>query len=209
MKKKSLMKIKNFVIYAKKRFTDDNKKVKDHCHFTGKYRGAANNNCNMNYKKSKYIPIVFHNGSTYDHLFIIKELAKEIEGQVECLGENTEKYITFSVQINKKKLKIDKDGNDKIFNIPCKLKFIDSFRFKSTSLSSLDDNLSDGLHGNKFTDCKSSLHYMKVENNQLIFNCLNCNKNYGKDFNKELTNRFSNIYKFCNGGINKFILLHE
>ena len=91
-----------FCYICKKRFTDDNKKVKDHCHFTGKYRGAANNNCNMNYKKSKYIPIVFHNGSTYDHLFIIKELAKEIEGQVECLGENTEKYITFSVQINKK-----------------------------------------------------------------------------------------------------------
>ena len=48
---------------------------------------------------------------------------------------------------------------------------------------------------------------MKVEDNQLIFKCLNCNENYNNDFNKELINRFSNKYKFCNGDINKFILL--
>ena len=80
---------------------DDNKKynLRDHCHFTGKYRGAAHNSCNMNYKLSKHIPVVFPNGSKYDYHFIIKELAKEFEGQFECLGENTEKYITFSVPI--------------------------------------------------------------------------------------------------------------
>ena len=43
-----------------------------------------------------------HNGPTYDYYFIIEELAKEFEGQSECLGENTEKYITFSVPIKKK-----------------------------------------------------------------------------------------------------------
>ena len=106
----------------------------------------------MNYKISKNIPVVFHNGSTYDYHFIIKELAKELEGQFECLGENTEKYITFSVQIDKEIIKIDKDGNDKIVNIPCKLKFIDSFKFMVTSLSSLVYNLSDGLHSNKCRD---------------------------------------------------------
>ena len=77
----------------------------------------------------------------------------------------------------------------------------------ATSLSSPVDNLSDGLHSNKCTDCKSSLDYMKVENNQVICKCLNCNKNYNKEFNKELINRFSSIYKFCNGDINKSILL--
>ena len=82
-------------------------------------------------------------------------------------------------------------------NIPYKLKFIDSFTCMSTSLSSIVDNISDGLHSNKCTNCKSSLDYMKVVNNQLIFRCLNCNKNYNKYFNKELINRFSNIYKFC------------
>ena len=92
-------------------------------------------------------------------------------------------------------------------NIPYKLKFIGSFRFMATSLSSPVDNLSDGLHSNKCTDCKSSLDHMKVENNQVICKCLNCNKNYNKEFNKELINRFSSIYKFCNGDINKSILL--
>ena len=78
---------------------------------------------------SKNIPVVFHNGSKYDYHFIIKELAKELEGQFESLGENTKKYITFSVPINKKITKIDKDRNDKIVNISYKLKFIESFRF--------------------------------------------------------------------------------
>ena len=44
---------------------------------------------------------MFHNGSTYDYHFIIKELADEFEGEFECLGENTEKYITFSVPLKK------------------------------------------------------------------------------------------------------------
>ena len=80
---------------CKKEFSiDDNDKVRDHCHFTGKYR-----------KASKEIPVVFHNGSTYDYHFIIKELGKEFEGQFKCLGQNTEKYINLSVPIkNDRKL---------------------------------------------------------------------------------------------------------
>ena len=56
----------------------------------------------MNYKITKNIPIVSHNLSSYDSHFIIKELANEFDGELECLGENTEKYISFSVKINKK-----------------------------------------------------------------------------------------------------------
>ena len=74
-----------------------NQKVRDHCHYTGKYRGAAHSICNLRYKIPKKIPVVFHNGSTYDYHFIIKQLAKEFKGNSECLGENTVKYITFSV----------------------------------------------------------------------------------------------------------------
>ena len=118
----------------------------------------------MNYKISKNIPVVFHNGCTYDYHFITKELAKEFEGQFEC--ENTEKYITFSVPINNEITKTDEDNNKKTIQIPYKLKFIDSFRFMSASLSSLVDNLSDGLHSNKCTKCNSSLHSMKVKDNQ-------------------------------------------
>ena len=76
---------------CKKEFNND--KVRDHCHFTGKYRGAAHNTCNLRYKIPKNIPVIFHNGSTYDYHFIIKELACEFEGNFECIGENTEKYI--------------------------------------------------------------------------------------------------------------------
>ena len=70
-------------------------KVRDHCHFTGKFRGAAHSICNLRCKVPKEIPVVIHNSLTYDYHFIIKQLAEEFNGQFECLGENTEKYITF------------------------------------------------------------------------------------------------------------------
>ena len=81
--------------------------------------------------------MVYHDGSRYDYHFIIKELSEEFEGQFECLGQNTEKYITFSVSIKKE---LD---NGK--SITYKIKFIDSFRFISGSLSNLVDNLSEEL----------------------------------------------------------------
>ena len=143
---------------CKKEFDNNNKKqqkVRDHCHYTEKYRGAAHNICNLRYKIPKEIPVVFHNGSTYDYHFIIKELVKEFEGNFECLGENTEKYITFSVPIKKK---ID----NKDLEITYKIKFIDSYRFMSSSLSKLVDNLSEGIHNNKCSDCESNLDYIKI-----------------------------------------------
>ena len=88
----------------------------------------------------KKIPVIFHNGSTYDYHFIIKELAKGFDGQFKCLGEYTEEYIIFLVPIKNYKGKTSK------------IKFIDSSRFMSTSLSCLVDNLSDRLHSDKCTD---------------------------------------------------------
>ena len=182
-------------------------KVKDHYHYTGKYRGVAHDICNLRYKIPNKIPLVFHNGSTYDYHFIIKELAEEFEGEFECLGKNTEKYITFSVPIKKGITKTDKDGNDKILKISYKIKFIDSCRFMSCSLSSLVTNLSEGLHNGMCTGCKFYLDYMAIKDEKLNFRRFECKKNYEKDFNKELTKRFANTYEFCNGDINKFILL--
>ena len=63
-------------------------KIKDHCHYTGKFRGAAHSICNLRCKAPKEIPVVFHYGSTYDYHFIIEQLAKEFKGQLEYLGEN-------------------------------------------------------------------------------------------------------------------------
>ena len=77
----------------------------------------------------------------------------------------------------------------------------------SSLLSKLIDNLSEGLHNNKCLDCESCLDYMKTKNEKLILKCINCKQNYEKDFNKELIKRFASTYEFCNGNLNKFILL--
>ena len=123
------------------------------------------------------------------------------------MGENTEKYKTFSIPIKKKIRKSDKDDNGKIVNISYKIKFTDSFRFMSSSLSSLASNLSGGLYRDKCTDCKSCLDYMSDKYDQLVLRCFKCKNNYNKDFNKDLIKRFQNTYKFCDRDINKFILL--
>ena len=73
--------------------------------------------------------------STYDYHLIIKELAKEFQGSFECLGENTEKYITFSVLLDKQ--------HDSAKMITYKIRFKDSYRFMSRSLSKLVDNSAD------------------------------------------------------------------
>ena len=147
---------------CEKKFCDDkNKKseyelyhkIRDHCHDTGKFRGAAHSGCNLRYKVPKEIPIVFHNGSAYDYHFVIKKLAEEFKSEFECLGENTEKYITFSVPLKKE--------NDDIKKIKFKLKFIDSYRFMSTSLSNLVDNLS----GVFDKECKKCMKRKKIRLN--------------------------------------------
>ena len=96
---------RTFCFLCKKTFFEDVKnnyiKVRDHCHYTGKYRGAAHKICNLMYNTPRKMPVVFHNGSSYDYHFIIKGLAEEYDGDFECLGENKEKYITFSVPIKK------------------------------------------------------------------------------------------------------------
>ena len=124
----------------------------------------------------------------------------EFEGNFECLGENTEKYITFSVPIKKK-------IENKDIEITYKIKFIDSFRFMATSILKLVDNLTEDIHGDKCVDCKSDLSYMKVIDEALIFRCFNCKKNDEKEINKELIERFASIYKFCNNDLNKLVML--
>ena len=186
-----------------KEFDKNNKKhdkVRDQCHYTGKYRGAPHNICNLRYQISKEIPLVFHNGSTYDYYFIIKELVKEVDRNFECLGENTEKYITFSVPIKKK-------IENKNIEITYKIKFVDSYRFMSMPLSKPIDNLSEGLHNDTCINCESCLDYIKTKNEKLILKCFNCKQYYEKGFNKELIKRFASTYEFCNKDLSKFILL--
>ena len=126
------------------------KKVKDHCHYTEKLRGAPHSICNLNYNVEKEIPIIIHNAS-YD----INQLATEFEGELNCIGDNMEKYITFSLPI--KKEVNNYDGEKKI--ITYKLKFIDSFRFMSDSLSNFFDNTS-GIYNS--IECKSCIEKIKI-----------------------------------------------
>ena len=113
---------------------DDN--VRDHCHFTGRYRGAAHNKCNLKYKKPKFIPVVFHNLSGYDSHIFIKNLGFTA-GNIDCIP-NEEKYISFTKHI-KVGSYINKKGETKPINY--KIRLIDSFKFMSASLDSLVNNL--------------------------------------------------------------------
>ena len=123
---------------CQKEFCIDNnkkmRKVRDHCHYTGKHRGAVHSKCDLNYKIDKEIPVLFYNGSVYDYHFKIKYLAREFKRTFESLGENTEKYISFTIPF--KKLINDKE-------IKYRIRISDSCRFMQDSLSNLIDNLSE------------------------------------------------------------------
>lgn len=100
-------------------------KVRDHCHFTGKYRQCLCLNCNFEMVSPSFVPIFFHNLS-YDSHFIIRELGCD-ENDIHVIPNSSEKYISFSKEIAPR------------FNI----KFVDTFRFMSDSLSKLAENLSE------------------------------------------------------------------
>ena len=104
-------------------------RVRDHCHFTGKFRGAAHNICNLKFKKPKFTPVFFHNLSGYNsHLFVTK-LGKS-EGDITCIPNNEEKYISFSklIQIG---TYLDKDKNEK--EIIHEVRFLDSAKLMASS----------------------------------------------------------------------------
>ena len=81
------------------------RKIRDHYHCPRNYRGATNNTWDLWYQTPKEISVVFHNDSTCDYHSIIKEVAKECKGEFKYLGENREKYITFSVSVKNDKNK--------------------------------------------------------------------------------------------------------
>ena len=117
----------------------ENDRVRDHCHYTGRYRGAAHNSCNLKYRKPESVPVFFHNLTGYDsHLFIKKLGSSNEKENIECIPNNEEKYITFTKNIivgqytNKKG-----EVKDKTF----KIVFKDSLKFMSSSLGALVNNL--------------------------------------------------------------------
>ena len=112
-------------------------RVRDHCHYTGRYRGAAHNKCNLKYRKPNNIPVFFHNLAGYDSHLFIKKLGTT-EGNIDCIPNNEEKYITFSKTIKTGEY-TNKRGETK--NKYFKIVFKDSLKFLNSSIDTLVNNL--------------------------------------------------------------------
>ena len=119
-------------------------KVRDHCHFTGRYRGAAHNKCYLNYRKPNFTPVVFHNLSGYDSYLFIKNLGFS-QGNIDCIPNNEERYISFTKSIEVGRY-TSKEGESKPLHH--KIRFIDSFKFMADSLDSLVNNLPEDAFNN-------------------------------------------------------------
>ena len=120
------------------------KKVRDHCHITGKYRGAAHDTCNLNFQITDKIPVIFHNLRGYDSHFIMQEISEIIKKHTykETGKDGKEKVKQLNINVipnNMEKYLAIMVGNN--------LKFIDSFQFMSSSLDKLVSNLpKESLH---------------------------------------------------------------
>ena len=113
-------------------------KVRDYCHFTGQYREAAHNSCNLRCRKPMILPVIFHNLQGYDAYLFLKQLST-VPGVLNCMPSTEKKYISFS-----KKIKVDeyrsKHNGDSV-SLYFELRFIDSYKFLQTSLANLVGNL--------------------------------------------------------------------
>ena len=124
-----------------------NDKVRDHCHFTGKYRGAAHNSCNLQCRKPMILPVIFHNLQGYDAHLFIKQLS-HLAGDLSCIPSTEEKYISFSKKIKVDEYKSRRTGET--VSLCFEIRFIDSYKFLQTSLANLVRNLQpDDFHNTK------------------------------------------------------------
>ena len=129
---------------CRKEFGNGNlKKVRDHCHFSGKFRGAAHSLCNFKFQRPKFTPVFFHNLQNYDaHLFVRALGTLEEVLEVTCIPNNEEKYISFSLKFELKKERREvAEGEWKEFVVKHEIRFLDSFKFTLAGLSSLVENL--------------------------------------------------------------------
>ena len=144
----SFDKAKTCHICKKELLTDNGvNKVRDHCHFTGQYRGAAHNSCNLQCRKPMILPVIFHNLQGYDAHLFIKQLAC-LPGGLNCIPSTEEKYISFSKKIKVDEYKSRRTGET--VSLYFEIRFIDSFKFLQTSLANLVSNLQpDDFHNTK------------------------------------------------------------
>ena len=154
----SFDKAKTCHICKKELLTDNGvDKVRDHCHFTGQYRGAAHNSCNLQCRKPMILPVIFHNLQGYDAHLFIKQLAC-LPGELNCIPSTEEKYISFSKKIKVDEYKSRRTGET--VSLYFEIRFIDSFKFLQTSLANLVSNLQPDDFNNTKTIFKDSVELL-------------------------------------------------
>ena len=158
----------------------NDRKVRDHCYHTDKYRSAAHSICNLKFNVCNEIPVAFQKQFKNWLAFYYKRINKRVRGKFECLVGNAEKYKPFSVTIVKSITKIDKVISENVVTISCKIEFIDSPRFMASSLSSVIDIISEGVHKVNCKDCSCFLEYESVKDVSIKFKCTSCKKFYLK-----------------------------
>ncbi|XP_024872775.1 uncharacterized protein LOC112455212 [Temnothorax curvispinosus] len=113
-----------------KPFQPEDKRVRDHCHLTGRYRGPAHSRCNLNYRNVYVIHVFFHNLSGYDAHFVVEKIANDFEGGVDLLPLTKKSYIFFSKTVKETQT----DGK---WDRYVKLRFVDSYKFLAASIETL------------------------------------------------------------------------
>lgn len=141
---------------CQKTFLEGQTRVRDHCHRTGKFRGAAHQACNVVYQEARYIPIVFHNLSNYDSHFLIRAFANNIEGDISVIPKNDQVYISFSKTVT--------SAHGKGHTSFIRLRFIDSLRFMTSSL----DHLSSLLPSENKNVLRHENRHLSMEQLQLL-----------------------------------------
>ena len=196
-KKKEYAKSKKCHICLKP-FSAKDHKVRNHCHYMGKYRAPAHRICNLSSKIPSYIPVIFHNLSGYDAHLFIKDLGKETN-ELGVIAKSREDYITFSVDITIDK-NMHKDGTEKSMII--QPRFVDSFKFLSSSLETLTNNLV-GTSKNRCDSCNEIRELTHIDEDYFTHGkCKDCHVDYGKrKLNKELI--FKNFLNLRLGHMDK------
>ena len=116
---------------------EENDKVADHCHLTGRFRGAAHNFCNLQAQVPNFTPVFIHNLDGYDSHLFIKTLGNEF-GEIHAIPNNEEKYVSFSLKFAWDKY-VNEKGEEK--DLKHEIRFVDSLKFMNSSLANLVKNL--------------------------------------------------------------------
>ena len=154
------------------------------------------------FKVPSKVPAVLHNGSLSQ-----KNQQTNLRNKLNVLGKTQKRTKVFSIPIEKVAIKVDKDGNEDIATIFYKIKFIDSAKFMTSSLSNLVDNPTEGIREIKCKGSDCFLEHKSAKDTLIKYKWLSWKKDYSHKIDEELKKQFKNTFKLFNNDINKFIWL--